>query len=151
MGQSCQARINRHEFQAAYDRRSLLKLGEIVESQREELPCARAEEVQQRDQQLLQGQVIAAKFWNYVKLIRNVSQKMEELRKFQCSNFDTVARGRLIEYQDTISELTGKIQQLQNEIYCMNDSNDFQDTESIRSGKFRRYQSTSFIPTSPNS
>ena len=41
----CQVRINRHEFQAAYDRRSLLKLGEIIESQREELHCARAEEV----------------------------------------------------------------------------------------------------------
>ena len=54
----CQARINRHEFQAAYDRRSILKLGEIVESQREELHCARAEEVQQRDQQLLQGQLM---------------------------------------------------------------------------------------------
>ena len=54
----CPARINRHEFQAAYDRRSLLKLGEIVESQREELHCARAEEVQQRDQQLLQGQLL---------------------------------------------------------------------------------------------
>ena len=33
----CQARINRHEFQAAYDRRSLLKMEEIVESQQEEL------------------------------------------------------------------------------------------------------------------
>ena len=54
----CQARINRHEFQAAYDRRSLLKLGEIVEFQREELRCARAEEVQQRDQPLLQGQLL---------------------------------------------------------------------------------------------
>ena len=54
----CQARINRHEFQAAYDRRSLLKLGEIVESQQEELNCARAEEVQQRDQQLLQEQLL---------------------------------------------------------------------------------------------
>ena len=54
----CQARINKHEFQAAYDRRSLLKLGEIVDSQQEELHCARAEEVQQRDQQLLQGQLL---------------------------------------------------------------------------------------------
>ena len=54
----CQARINRHEFQAAYDRRSLLKLGEIVESQQEELHCARAEEVQQRDQHLLQEQLL---------------------------------------------------------------------------------------------
>ena len=33
----CQAEINRHEFQADYDRRSLRKLSEIVESQREEL------------------------------------------------------------------------------------------------------------------
>ena len=31
-------------------------------------------------------------------------------------------------------ELTGKIQELQNEINCMNDSRDFQDAESIRSG-----------------
>ena len=42
----CQAEINRHEFQAAYDRRSLRKLGEIVESQQKELHCARGEEVQ---------------------------------------------------------------------------------------------------------
>ena len=31
-------------------------------------------------------------------------------------------------------ELIGKIQELQNEINCMNDSRDFQDAESIRSG-----------------
>ena len=31
-------------------------------------------------------------------------------------------------------ELTGKIQEVQNEINCMNDSKDFQDAESIRSG-----------------
>ena len=54
----CQARINKHEFQAAYDRRSLLKLGEIVDSQQEELHLARAEELQRRDQQLLQGQLL---------------------------------------------------------------------------------------------
>ena len=54
----CQAKINRHEFQADYDRRSLRKLGEIVESQREELHCAQAEELQRRDQQLLHGQLL---------------------------------------------------------------------------------------------
>ena len=32
-------------------------------------------------------------------------------------------------------ELTGKIQELQNEINCMNDSRDFQDAESVRSGQ----------------
>ena len=58
----------------------------------------------------------------------------EELKKFQSSTFDTIARRRLVEDQDTILELTGKIQDLQNEINCMNDSRDFQDAESIRSG-----------------
>ena len=59
---------------------------------------------------------------------------MEELKKFQSSTFDTIARRRLVEDQDTILELTGKIQELQNEMNCMNDSKDFQDAESIRSG-----------------
>ena len=59
---------------------------------------------------------------------------MEELKKFQSSTFDTIARRRLVEDQDTVLELTGKIQDLQNEINCMNDSKDFQDAESIRSG-----------------
>ena len=59
---------------------------------------------------------------------------MEELKKFQSSTFDTIARQRLVEDQDTILELTGKVQELQNEIHCMNVSKDFQDAESIRSG-----------------
>ena len=59
---------------------------------------------------------------------------MEELNKFQSSTFDTIARRRLVEDQDTILELTGKTQELQNVIKCMNDSRDFQDAESVRSG-----------------
>ena len=60
--------------------------------------------------------------------------EMKELKKFQSSTFDTIARRRLVEDQDTILELTSKMQELQNEINCMNDSRDFQDAESIRSG-----------------
>ena len=60
---------------------------------------------------------------------------MEELKKFQSSTFDTIARRRLIEDHDTILELSGKIQELHNEINCMNDSRDFQDAESVRSGQ----------------
>ena len=59
---------------------------------------------------------------------------MEEVKKFQSSTFDTIARRRLVEDQDTILELSGRIQELQNEINCMSDSKDFQDAESIRSG-----------------
>ena len=44
---------------------------------------------------------------------------------------------------ETLSlELTGKIQELQNEINCMNDSRDFQDAESVCSGQ-------SHVPNQP--
>ena len=61
--------------------------------------------------------------------------EMEELKKFQSSTFDTIARRRLLEDQDTVLELAGKIQELPNEINCMNDLRDFQDVESVRSGQ----------------
>ena len=69
-----------------------------------------------------------------MKLHHKSLNEMEGLKRFQSSTFDTIARGRLVEDQDTILELTGKIQELQNESNCMNDSRDFQDAESIRSG-----------------
>ena len=129
----CQAIINRHEFQAAYDRRSLLKLGDIIESQQEELHCARAEEVQQRDQHLLQEQLLQQNLELREAHQRSLTE-MEELRMFQSSTFDTIARRKLVEDQNTTLELSGRIQELQNEINCMIDSKEFQDAESIRSG-----------------
>ena len=60
---------------------------------------------------------------------------MEELKRFQGSTFDTISRRKLVEDRDTVLELTGKIQELQNTINCMNDSIDFQDAESVRSGQ----------------
>ena len=67
-----------------------------------------------------------------MKLTRSLKE-MEELKKFQSSTFDTIARRRLVGDQNTILELSGKIQELQNEINCINDSRDFQDAESLRS------------------
>ena len=61
-------------------------------------------------------------------------QSLEELRKFQSPTFDTIARRKLLEDQNTILELSDKIQELQNEVNCMNDFKDFQDAESVRSG-----------------
>ena len=60
--------------------------------------------------------------------------EMEELRKFQSSTFDTLARRKLIEDENTIMELSERLQELQNEVNCMNDSKDFQDAESLRNG-----------------
>ena len=59
---------------------------------------------------------------------------MEEIRKFQRSTFDTMTRRKLIENQNTILELSGRVKELQNEVNCMNDSKDFQNAESVRSG-----------------
>ena len=82
-----------------------------------------------------------------MKLIIISLNEMVELKKFKSSTFDTVARRRLVEDQDTILELTGKIQDLQSEIDCMNDSRDFQDAESVRSGNSHvTSQPVSFSP-----
>ena len=129
----CQAEIKKHEFRANYDRRSIQKLSETIESQQEELHRAQAEELHRRDQQLLHEQLLQQN-----SELREPHDKglkeMEEFKKFQSSTFDTIASRRLVEDQDTILELNGKIQELQNEVNCMNDSRDFQDAESVRSG-----------------
>ena len=52
----------------------------------------------------------------------------------------------MVEDRDTILELTGKIQQLQHEINCMNDSRDFQDAESVRSGQSHVTSQSVFFP-----
>ena len=50
---------------------------------------------------------------------------MEDLRKFQSSAFDSMARRKFIEDQNTILEVSGRVQELQNEANCLNDSKDF--------------------------
>ena len=106
---------------------------QLLNPNKEELHCARAEEVQQRDQQLLQGQLLQQSLELREAHQRSLTE-MEELRKFQSSTFDTIARRKLVEDQNTKLELSGRIQELENEINCMNDSEEFQDAESIRSG-----------------
>ena len=85
------------------------------------------------DHQLLLEQLLKQN-WDLREAHEKSLNEMEELKKFQSSTFDTIARRRSVEDQDTILELTGKIQDFQNEINCMNDSKDYEDAESIRSG-----------------
>ena len=59
---SCRAEIQKHEFQADYDRRSIPKLNGVIESQRGEISRALARDEQlRRDQQLLHSQVLEQK------------------------------------------------------------------------------------------
>ena len=76
--------------------------------------------------------------------------EMEELKRFQGSTFDAISRRKLIEDRDTILELTGKIQELQNEINCMNDSRDFKDAESVRSGQSHVTSQPAFFTPHPD-
>ena len=74
----CHARVSHHELQAA----------------------------QAEEHRLFQGQL-----WQQNLELREAHQRslteMEELRKFQSSAFDTIARRKLIEDQNTILELAG--------------------------------------------
>ena len=92
------------------------------------------DEQHRRDQQLLHVQLLEQN-----RDLREAHEKslneMEELKRFRGSTFNTISSRKLIEDRDTILELTGKIQELQNEIHCMNDSRDCKDVESVRSGQ----------------
>ena len=94
-----------------------------------ELQAAHAEE---------ERRILREESWRQQMDFREVHRKnlteMEELRQFQSSTFDTLARRKLIEDQNTFMELSGRVQELQNEVNRTNDSKDFQDAESVRSG-----------------
>ena len=87
-----------------------------------ELQEARAEQ----DRQIPQEEL-----WRQQQDFREVHQQnlteMKELQKFQSSTFDALTRQKFIEDQNTIMELSGRVQELQNEVNCMNDSKDLQD------------------------
>ena len=94
-----------------------------------EFQAARAEQ---------ERKILQEELWRQQQDFREVHQQnlteMKELRKFQSSTFDTLTKQKFIEDQNTIMELSGRLQELQNEVNCMNDSKDFQDAESVRSG-----------------
>ena len=118
-------RFNKHEFQADSDRRSTQELSGIFESQRSELDHTLAYDEQlRRDQQLLHEQLSEQNRGLREAHMRSLNE-MEELKRFHGSTFDEFSRRRLIEDRDTIMERTLKIQELQNEVNCMNDARDF--------------------------
>ena len=109
-----------------------------------EFQAARAEQ---------ERKILQEELWRQQQDFREVHQQnlteMEELRKFQSSTFDTLARQKLIEDQNTIMELSGRLQELQNEVNCMNDSKDFQDAESVRSGNSHVTSQPMLFPEHP--
>ena len=128
------AEIHKHEFQADSDRRSIQELNGIIESQRREIDHTNVSDEQLRRDQLLLQEQLSEKIGIFVKLI--------SMKRVQQLRVDESSRRRLIENQDTINELTARIQELQNEVNCMSESRDFIDAESVRSG-------LSHVPSQP--
>ena len=130
----CQAAIRKQEFQADHNR-SIQKLNGVIESRRGEIYRAlQRDEQHQRVQQLLHEQSLEQNL-DLRESHEKSQNEMEELKRFQGSTSETITKRKLIEDRDTILELTSKIQGLQNEINCMNDSRDFQDAEAVCSGQ----------------
>ena len=75
----CQAKIRKHKFQGDYDRRSIQKLSETIESQQEELHLAQAEELRRRDQQLLHEQLMKQN-WDVREAHEKSLKEMKELK-----------------------------------------------------------------------
>ena len=71
---------------------------------------------------------------------------MEELKRVQELRIDEFSKRRLIENQDTIDELTARIQELHNEVNCMNDSRDLKDAQSVRSGLSHVLRQPALLP-----
>ena len=87
----------------------------------------------EQDRKVLQEELLRQQ-QDFCEVHQQDLTEMKELQKFQSSTFDMHTRQKFIEDQNTIMELSGELQELQNEVNCMNDSLDVQDAESVRSG-----------------
>ena len=94
-----------------------------------ELLAAQAEQ----DRKVLQEELLRQQ-QDFREVHQQDLMKHQELQKFQNSAFDEFTQKKFIEDQKTIMELSGRLQELQNEVNCINDSKDFMDAESICSG-----------------
>ena len=130
-----QAEIQKREFQADHDRRSIKELDGIIESQRREIDHTHQGNEQLRRDELLLHEQLSEQNRELREAHEKSLNEMEEMKRVLGANFDTSSRRKLVEDRHTVLQLTAKIQELQNEINCMNDARDFQDSEAVRSGQ----------------
>ena len=140
--------IQKHQLQAHSHRRCIQELNAIIDSQRREIDHTIASDEQSRRDQLLLQEQLSEQNRDLREAHIKSFHEMEDLKRVQELRIDEFSRRRLIENQDTILELTARIQELQNEVNCMNDSRDFKDATQWT---IPRSQSTYVIPTSSRS
>ena len=133
------------QIRTLFDEQRQIIIAECCEKvSHHELQAAREEQ---------QRQILQEELWRQQKDFREVHQQnlteMEELRKIPEFYLRYARKTKLIEDQNTIMELSGRLQELQNEVNCMNDSKDFQDAESVRSGKSHVTNQPGLFPKHP--
>ena len=109
-----------------------------------ELLAAQAEQ----DSKILQEELLRQQ-QDFREVHQQDLMKMKELQKFQNSTFDEFTKQKFIEDQKIIMELSGRLQKLQNEVNCMNDSKDVRDAESICSGSSHVTSPPGLFPRHP--
>ena len=122
--------IQKHELQAESDKRSIQALTGIIDSQRMEIDHTITVVT---NQLLLEEELSEQNRALRETRIRNM-RDMEESQKSHVLKVKELSRRKLTEDQNTTGELRAKIQELQKEINCMNDSRNFQVAEAVRSG-----------------
>ena len=93
-------------------------------------------------------------YWNkigiFVKLMRKVSMRWKNWSDFKVLHSIQFQEEDWSEIEDTILELTARIQELQNGVNFLNDSGDVQDAESVRSGQSHVTSQSVFFPPHPD-
>ena len=141
-------KIMKHECRADLDDNRIRELNRQIESQPMEIGHTFARyEQSRREQALLHEESAERERALRETRIRSV-QEMEEMKRVQELRVDDFSRGKLVENQDTINERTARIQELQNEVNCMNDSREFSRCRTYSQWTIiPRSQSTSVIST----
>ena len=101
------------------------QIGTLLEEQRQMIIAEHCEKIGHHELQAAHAEeerrILREELWRQNLEFREVHQQrlteMEELRKFQSSTFDTIARRKLIEDQNTILELSGRVQELHSKLY----------------------------------
>ena len=102
----------------------------------------------EQDRKILQEELLRQQ-QDFREVHQQDLMKQKELQKYQNSTFDELAQKKVIEDQKIIMELSGRLQELQNEVNCMNDSKDFQDAKSIHSGNSHVTSPPGLFPKHP--
>ena len=142
--------MRKHESRADY-------LDSCVRDLQRELDCSRLEiyyanqcsEESRKEQPRLHEELAQQERVLRETQIRSIHE-VGELKRAQEMRIDEFSRNELRESHATIQELTSQIQELQERMNYMNDSGEFQDVESICSGKLSHVPvSQAIVPSLP--